>query len=80
MEYTKDEFVPHSFRSMFSTIAYEKANDKDGHFYTSEVIEALLSHKKKNKIKDAYNKASCKDSMRILIQWYANHLINIKKF
>jgi hypothetical protein len=31
MGYTKDEFVPHGFRAMFSTIAYEKANNKDGH-------------------------------------------------
>jgi integrase len=79
MGYSKEEFVPHSFRSMFSTIAYENANQKDGHFYTSEVIEALLAHKEKNKIKDAYNRASYKDSMRGLIEWYATYLSLIKK-
>mgnify|MGYP003512610452 CR=1 FL=1 len=26
--YTKEEFVPHSFRAMFSTIAYEKIVEK----------------------------------------------------
>ena len=41
--YTKEEFVPHSFRAMFSTIAYENANSKDGHNFTGEVIEALLA-------------------------------------
>ena len=55
MGYTKDELVPHSFRGIFSTIAYEYANREDGHSYTSEVIEALLSHKEPNKIKSAYN-------------------------
>ncbi|MFY9074092.1 tyrosine-type recombinase/integrase [Malaciobacter mytili] len=78
MGYTKEEFVPHSFRAMFSTIAYEKANEKDGHFYTSEVIEALLAHKERNRIKGAYNRATYKESMRELIQWYANYLDGVK--
>jgi len=78
MGYTKDEFVPHGFRSMFSTIAYENANHEAGHKFTGEVIEALLAHKEKNKIKDAYNRASYKDSMRGLINWYANYLDEVK--
>ncbi|WP_320034847.1 integrase arm-type DNA-binding domain-containing protein [Halarcobacter sp.] len=78
MGYSKEEFVPHSFRSMFSTIAYENANHEAGHKFTGEVIEALLAHKEKNKIKDAYNRASYKDSMRNLIEWYADYLDNTK--
>ncbi len=78
MGYSKEEFVPHSFRSMFSTIAYENANHEAGHKFTGEVIEALLAHKEKNKIKDAYNRASYKESMRSLIEWYANYLYLIK--
>ncbi len=78
MGYSKEEFVPHSFRSMFSTIAYENANHEAGHKFTGEVIEALLSHKERNKIKDAYNRASYKDSMRGLIEWYAKYLNIIK--
>ncbi|RXJ69639.1 integrase [Halarcobacter ebronensis] len=78
MGYSKDEFVPHSFRSMFSTIAYENANHEAGHKFTGEVIEALLAHKEKNKIKDAYNRASYKESMRSLIEWYSDHLDFIK--
>ena len=45
MGYIKDEFVLHSFRAMFSTIACENANAKDRHNFTGEVIEALLAHK-----------------------------------
>ena len=71
MGYTKEEFVPHSFRAMFSTIAYENSNSKDGHNFTGEVIEALLAHKETNKVKEAYNRSSYKDAMRGLIEWYA---------
>lgn len=77
MGFTKEEFVPHSFRAMFSTIAYENANIKNGHNYTGEVIEALLAHKEQNKIKGAYNRALYKDSMRSLIEWYADYLDEI---
>jgi len=78
MGYTKEEFVPHGFRAMFSTIAYENANEKDGHNFTSEVIESLLAHKETNKVKAAYNRASYKNSMRGLITWYANYLDGVK--
>ena len=78
MGFTKDEFVPHSFRSMFSTIAYENANTENGHNYTGEVIEALLAHKEQNKIKEAYNRALYKNSMRGLIEWYADYLEQLK--
>ena len=76
MGYTKEEFVPHSFRAMFSTIAYENMED---HGYSGEVIEALLSHKESNKVKEAYNRASYKKSMKNLLLWYSIHLNNIKK-
>ncbi len=79
MGYTKEEIVPHSFRSIFSTIAYEKANDdNNGHKYTSEVIEALLSHTEQNKVKDTYNHSTYRGAMRGLIEWYATYLDNIK--
>lgn len=79
MGYTKEEFVPHGFRAMFSTIAYENANTPNGHTYTGEVIEALLAHKETNKIKEAYNRATYKNAMRSLINWYANYLNKIKE-
>jgi len=79
MGYTKEEFVPHSFRAMFSTIAYEWANRKDGHGYTGEVIEACLAHKEPNKVKEAYNRSSYKEAMRGLMQWYADYLEGVKR-
>jgi len=78
--YTKEQLVPHSFRSMFSTIAYTYANNpQKGHGYTSEVIEALLAHKEPNKVKSAYNRATYVEAMRGLIQWYGNYLDEVKQ-
>ena len=68
MGYTKEEFVPHSCRVMFSTIAYENINE---HQCSGEVIEALLAHKETNKVKEAYNSATYKTGMRNLIVWYS---------
>jgi len=79
MGYSKEEFVPHSFRAMFSTIAYEYANHPDGHTYAGEVIEACLAHKETNRVKAAYNRADYREPMRGLMQWYADYLEGVKR-
>ena len=79
MGFTKDEFVPHGFRAMFSTIAYENMNIENGHNFSGEVIEALLAHKESNKVKEAYNRSNYKEPMKNLINWYADYLDVIKK-
>jgi len=78
MGYTKEQIVPHGFRTTFSTTAYEYANKEDGHGFTAEVIEALLAHKQTNKVIEAYNRAEYKEPMRELIQWYADWLEGLK--
>jgi len=81
MGYTKEELVPHSFRSIFSTIAYENMNLKNsdgGHTIQSEVIESLLAHEEQNKVKGAYNRAEYIDAKKELIQWYADYLDGLK--
>ena len=45
----------HGFRSMFSTIAYECHKE---HGFHSDIIEACLAHKEKNRVKAAYNRES----------------------
>lgn len=76
MGFSKDEFVPHGFRSMFSTLANEKM---DMHGFSSEVIEALLAHEESNKVKAAYNRAKYLEPKTKLIQWYADYLDSIKQ-
>jgi len=67
-----DEIVPHGFRSMFSTIAYESGK------FRGEVIEALLSHQDTNKVRSAYNRAEYSDEKRELVEWYADYLEGVK--
>ena len=62
-----DEIVPHGFRAMFSTIANEHGKDKD-------VVEALLAHVEKDKVRGAYNRAEYKEPKKELVQWYADYL------
>ncbi|MEA3553167.1 MAG: site-specific integrase, partial [Campylobacterota bacterium] len=81
MGYTKDELVPHSFRSIFSTIAYEHMNissEDGGHKLQGEVIESLLAHEEKNKVKGAYNRAEYLNAKKELIQWYGDYLDGVK--
>lgn len=64
----------HGFRSMFSTIAHELYKE---HGFHSDIIEACLAHKEKNKIKAAYNRESkfkYFEEKKELIQWWANWL------
>jgi len=66
-----DEIVPHGFRAMFSTIANEHGKEKD-------VIEALLAHVEKDKVRGAYNRAEYREKKREVVQWYADYLEGVK--
>lgn len=69
----------HGFRSMFSTVAHEKYKE---HGFHSDIIEACLAHKEKNKVKAAYNRVSAYKYVlekKELIQWYADWLDNLIK-
>ena len=64
----------HGFRSMFSTIAYELYKE---HGFHSDIIEACLAHKERNRVKASYNRESkfkYFEEKRELIQWYADWL------
>ncbi len=74
----KDRHSFHGFRSMFSTIAHELYKE---HGFHSDIIEACLAHKEKNKVKAAYNRESkfkyIKEKKE-LVQWYADWLDEVK--
>lgn len=67
MGYTKDQFVPHGFRAMASTVLNEYG-------WTPDVIEAQLSHGDTNKIRSAYNRAAYKTARTVMMQWWADYL------
>jgi len=66
-----DEIVPHGFRAMFSTIANEHGKGGD-------IIEALLAHVEKDKVRGAYNRAEYVEKKREIVQWYADYLEGLK--
>lgn len=69
----KDEFTPHGFRSMFSSIAHEKSNFK------YEAIEIQLAHSVGNSVSQAYNRAKYLDERRELMQWWSDYLDEVKR-
>ena len=69
--YTKEEFTPHGFRAMFSTIAHEKSNFKH------EVIETQLAHSIGNSVSQAYNRAKYLDDRVELMQWWSDYIDNL---
>jgi integrase len=72
MGYEKDEMTAHGFRSMASTILHD-------HNWPGEVIEVQLAHQEQNKVKAAYNRAQYLDKRREMMQWWADHLDELKK-
>jgi len=73
MGYTKEEFTPHGFRAMFSTIAHEKSPFK------YDVIETQLAHSVGNSVSQAYNRAKYLDERVELMQWWSNYLDEVQR-
>ncbi len=64
----------HGFRSMFSTTAHNLYKE---HGFHSDIIEACLAHKERNRVKASYNRESkfkYFEEKKELIQWYADWL------
>ena len=57
----------HGFRATVSTILNENK-------FRGDVIELLLAHVEKNKVRAAYNRAKYLDERREILQWWADHL------
>jgi len=73
MGYTKEEFTPHGFRAMFSTIAHEKSG------FAYDVIETQLAHSIGNSVSQAYNRAKYLDERVKLMQWWSDYLDGVQK-
>ena len=75
----QDRHSIHGFRSMFSTTAHNLYRE---HGFHSDIIEACLAHKERNRVKAAYNRVSKYkyiEEKRELLQWYADWLDKIKE-
>lgn len=63
----KGELVSHGFRSIASTLLNEEGFDSD-------VIEACLSHKDRNQVRAAYNRAEYLEPRRKVMAWWSAHI------
>lgn len=75
MGYSKDEFTPHGFRSMFSTICHEHRGE---HGLSSDIIELCLAHTDKNAVRASYNFASNLDERKRLFEWWGEFLCRLE--
>lgn len=66
--YTKDQFTPHGFRAMASTILHENG-------FNPPVIERQLAHVQQNTVARAYNHAEYMPERRAMMQWWADWLV-----
>ena len=73
MGYTKNEFTPHGFRAMFSTIAHEQSPFK------YDVIETQLAHSIGNSVSQAYNRAKYLNERKEIMQWWSDYLDEVQK-
>ena len=60
----------HGFRATMSTLLNEKE-------YNADVIERLLSHQEKNKVRDSYNRAEYLPQRRKYLQWLGDYIDSI---
>ncbi len=66
-----NRMVSHGFRGMASTILNE-------HKFRDDVIEKQLAHQERNKVRGAYNHAEYLEERTNMMQWYADHLDQLK--
>lgn len=69
--YTTDEMSTHGFRTMASTTLNENG-------WNGDWIEAQLSHGEDDEVRGAYNFAQYLADRRRMMQWYADHLDQLK--
>lgn len=68
MGYVDDKrVVPHGMRRTASTILHESG-------FKTEVVEAQMAHKDKNKVRAAYNHALYMEERKQMMQWWGDYL------
>ena len=62
----------HGFRSLASSILNESGK------WNPDAIERQLAHSEKDQVRAAYNYANYMEERRCMMQWYADHLDELK--
>jgi len=72
MGFDKKEIVAHGIRQTASTMLNEAG-------WPSLVIERQLAHIDKNKVRNAYNKAEYLEIRKVMMEWWADYLWELKE-
>ncbi|HGJ5883633.1 tyrosine-type recombinase/integrase [Arsenophonus sp.] len=67
----KKRATPHGFRAMSSTLLNENG-------FNPDIIEAALSHKSGNAIRDIYNRTTYLEQRRVMMQWLGDFIDSAK--
>lgn len=70
--YSKDEIVPHGFRTMASTSLHELG-------WNSDVVEMQLAHTDRNRVRGIYNRAEYIEDRKRMMQAWADYLDGLRK-
>ena len=63
----------HGFRSLASSILNESGK------WNPDAIERQLAHSEKDQVRAAYNRANYLEERKQMMQWYADHLDELKQ-
>jgi integrase len=67
------DVTPHAMRATFSTAANERG------MFRADVIEKVLDHVERNRVRASYNAAEYLPERRQLLQWWADHVNGLDK-
>jgi integrase len=68
----RSRMTGHGFRAVASTVLNE-------HGFNEDWIERQLDHRHRNNVRDAYNRAKYLPQRRKMMQWYADHLDELRR-
>lgn len=73
------QMTGHGFRSMASTLLNEMRRPDGGRMWDKDAIERQLSHKDKDAIRAAYNRADYLEERRLMLQCWADYLDGLRE-
>lgn len=73
--YSNEDFTPHGFRSMFSTILNEHRSE---HGLSKDIIELCLAHLDGNAVRASYNFAQNLEDRKRLFEWWGEFLFDLE--
>jgi hypothetical protein len=68
----RSRMTGHGFRAVASTVLNE-------HGFNEDWIERQLDHRHRNNVRDAYNRAKYLPQRRKMMQWFADHLDELRR-